>query len=205
MLQAHGSASIVLPCSANRRLSLPDPDGEQIRAMKTTVSDSHRPRLEAAVVALRQNDFARAADLLRALAAELPAAAMPWEMLARAEEARGDRAAAAAALDSRLLLDKRDIGALLLKARLFEQARQPRQNGLPILPRRGRASPAASRRRAARLPARATGPRHARSRFSAVPPPRPRTGADNFREPRSSSRGIARHRSRPAIACGSRR
>ena len=100
---------------------MPDPDGEQIRAMKTTVSDSHRPRLEAAVVALRQNDFARAADLLRALAAELPAAAMPWEMLARAEEARGDRAAAAAALDSRLLLDKRDIGALLLKARLFEQ------------------------------------------------------------------------------------
>ena len=89
--------------------------------MKIAVPDSHRPRLEAAVVALRQNDFARAADLLRALAAELPAAAMPWEMLARAEEALGDRAAAAAALDSRLLLDKRDIGALLLKARLLEQ------------------------------------------------------------------------------------
>ena len=89
--------------------------------MKIAVPDSHRPRLQAAVEALRQNDFARAAELLRSLAAELPAAAMPWEMLARAEEAQGDRAAAAAALDSRLRLDKRDIGALLLKARLFEQ------------------------------------------------------------------------------------
>lgn len=89
--------------------------------MKIAVPDSHRPRLEAAVAALRQPDFARAADLLRALAAELPAAAMPWEMLARAEEALGDRAAAIAALDSRLLLDMRDVGALLLKARLLEQ------------------------------------------------------------------------------------
>ena len=89
--------------------------------MSVAVPDSHQPRLEAAVAALRQRDFARAADLLRELAAELPAAAMPWEMLAHAEEARGDRVAAAAALDSRLLLDKRHIGALLLKARLFEQ------------------------------------------------------------------------------------
>ena len=89
--------------------------------MKIAVPDSHRPKLEAAVAALRQPDFARAADLLRALAAELPASAMPWEMLARAEEALGDRVAAIAALDSRLLLDKRDIGALLLKARLLEQ------------------------------------------------------------------------------------
>ena len=79
------------------------------------------PRLAAAVAALRASDFARAAETLRALAAELPPAAMPWEMLARAEEGCGDRAAAAAALDRRLLLDKRDIGALLLKARLFEQ------------------------------------------------------------------------------------
>lgn len=70
---------------------------------------------------MRRSDFARAADLLRSLAAELPATAMPWEMLARAEEALGDRAAASAALDSRLLLDKRDVGALLLKARLLEQ------------------------------------------------------------------------------------
>lgn len=73
------------------------------------------------MTALRANDFARAADVLRELAAELPPAAMPWEILSRAEDALGNRAAAAAALDSRLLLDKRDIGALLLKARLFEQ------------------------------------------------------------------------------------
>lgn len=73
------------------------------------------------MAALRANDFARAAEGLRELAAELPAAAMPWEILARAEEALGNRAAAAAALDERLQLDRRDIGALLLKARLFEQ------------------------------------------------------------------------------------
>ena len=46
---------------------------------------------------------------------------MPWEMLARAEEALGNRVASADALDQRLALDKRDIGALLLKARLLEQ------------------------------------------------------------------------------------
>ena len=89
--------------------------------MRVAVPDSHLPRLEEAVTALRANDFARAADVLRELAAELPPAAMPWEILSRAEDALGNRAAAAAALDSRLLLDKRDIGALLLKARLFEQ------------------------------------------------------------------------------------
>ena len=89
--------------------------------MRVAVPDSHLPRLEEAVTALRANDFVRAADVLRELAAELSPAAMPWEILSRAEEALGNRAAAAAALDSRLLLDKRDIGALLLKARLFEQ------------------------------------------------------------------------------------
>jgi hypothetical protein len=83
-------------------------------------------RLPAAVEAIRQGRFAEAAALLRALAAELPATAMPWEMLARAEEGCGDIAAAHAALDRRLELDKRDIGALLLKARLFEQGGEPR-------------------------------------------------------------------------------
>ena len=89
--------------------------------MNPALPESHRTRIEAAVAALRASDFARAADLLRALAVELPAEAMPWVLLARAEEALGDRSAAAAALDSRLLIDKRDIGALLLRARLFEQ------------------------------------------------------------------------------------
>ena len=89
--------------------------------MNPALPERHRTRIEAAVAALRASDFARAADLLRALAAELPAESMPWVLLARAEEALGDRSAAAAALDSRLLIDKRDIGALLLRARLFEQ------------------------------------------------------------------------------------
>ena len=83
-----------------------------------------RPR--AAAEAIRRGDFAEAAALLRALAAELPEAAVPWEMLARAEEGCGDIAAAHTALDRRLRLDKRDIGALLLKARLFEQADEAR-------------------------------------------------------------------------------
>ena len=85
------------------------------------MTGEHGARLDAAVAALRGGDFARAADLLRGLAGELPCEQMPWEMLARAEEGVGDRAAASAALDRRLLLDKRDIGALLLKGRLFEQ------------------------------------------------------------------------------------
>ena len=89
--------------------------------MTVVVPESHRPRLDEAVAALRRKDFAHAAALLRQLAIELPPSAMPWEMLAHAEEAVGDRAAASLALDSRLLLDKRDVGALLLKARLFEQ------------------------------------------------------------------------------------
>jgi len=83
-------------------------------------SDSD-PRLAGAAAALRAGDFARAADTLRSLSDELPPAAMPWEMLARAEEGCGNPAAAAEALDRRLLLDKRDIGALLLRARLFVQ------------------------------------------------------------------------------------
>jgi hypothetical protein len=84
------------------------------------------PRLPAAAEAIRGGRFAEAAALLRALAAELPETAMPWEMLARAEEGCGNREAAHAALDRRLALDKRDIGALLLNARLFEQADEPR-------------------------------------------------------------------------------
>lgn len=70
---------------------------------------------------MRHRDFARAADLLRSCAAEMPAVAMLWEMLARAEEALGNRAASSGALDQRLALNKRDIGALLLKARLLDQ------------------------------------------------------------------------------------
>lgn len=80
-----------------------------------------RPGIAAAADALRAKDFAAAAEQLRALAATLPAGEMPWEMLARAEEGCGNAAGAIAALDRRLALDIRDIGAMLLKARLLEQ------------------------------------------------------------------------------------
>lgn len=78
-------------------------------------------RLDAAVGALQARDFARAADLLRALSRELAPAEMPWELLANAEAATGDRAAAVAALDRRLALDIRSVPALLLKGQLLEQ------------------------------------------------------------------------------------
>ena len=89
--------------------------------MTVPLTTGQRSRLDDAAKAMRGRDFARAADLLRSCAAELPAVAMPWEMLARAEEALGNRAASGEALDQRLALDKRDIGALLLKARLLDQ------------------------------------------------------------------------------------
>src|SRR5438105_6423033 len=98
MLSGHGCASIVLHSAVGGKLSPHGLRGERFRGMKLAIPTSQQPRLDAAVSALREQDFARAADLLRQLAAELPAAAMPWEMLARAEEGRGERAAAAAAL-----------------------------------------------------------------------------------------------------------
>ena len=78
-------------------------------------------RLDAAIAAFQAREFARAADLLRALSSELAPATMPWELLANAEAAAGDRAAAVAALDRRLALDIRSVPALLLKAQLLEQ------------------------------------------------------------------------------------
>lgn len=85
------------------------------------MSEPVRERLEAAIAAVRAGDHARAAEGLRALATELPAEEMPWELLANAEIACGDRAAAMAALDRRLALEMRSVPALLLKAQLLEQ------------------------------------------------------------------------------------
>ncbi|WP_120716867.1 aspartyl/asparaginyl beta-hydroxylase domain-containing protein [Tsuneonella amylolytica] len=78
-------------------------------------------RLEAAVDAFRARDFARAVEGLRQAAAEVPAEAMPWELLANAEAATGNDQAAMAALDRRLALDPRNIAALLLKGQLLER------------------------------------------------------------------------------------
>lgn len=89
--------------------------------MNVTLPEGHQLKLEAAISALRGKDFAHAVVLLRELAVALSPETMPWEMLARAEEALGNDAASSAALDSRLLVNKRDIGALLLKARLLEK------------------------------------------------------------------------------------
>ncbi|MFA9201449.1 MAG: aspartyl/asparaginyl beta-hydroxylase domain-containing protein [Cypionkella sp.] len=83
-------------------------------------------RLAQAIDAFKVRDFARAAELLQGLSRELPAAEMPWELLANAAAATGDRAGALAALDRRLALDKRHVAALLLKAQLLEQEGDPR-------------------------------------------------------------------------------
>lgn len=78
-------------------------------------------RLDGAIAAFRSRDFARAADVLRSLVADMPEAEMPWELLASAETSIGNREAAMIALDRRLALDIRSIPALLLKAQLLEQ------------------------------------------------------------------------------------
>ena len=85
------------------------------------VTADARARLAAAVEAFRARDFTRAVEGLRQAAAELPAEAMPWELLANAEAATGDTGAAMAALDRRLALDKRNVAALLLKGQLLER------------------------------------------------------------------------------------
>ncbi len=72
--------------------------------------------------ALQARDHARAAELLRMAAAAAPAHAMAWVPLANAELALGQNDAAEAALDQQLLLAPREVGSLLLKGYLREQA-----------------------------------------------------------------------------------
>jgi aspartyl/asparaginyl beta-hydroxylase (cupin superfamily) len=75
---------------------------------------------------LRSRDMLRAANALRAAAAVAPAALMPWPALAQAELASGNPAAAEAALDQQLALAPRDVGALLAKGQLRQQAHDDR-------------------------------------------------------------------------------
>lgn len=82
--------------------------------------------LSAGLQALQQRDAVRAAALLREAAAALPREAMNWIALSNAEMALGNRDAAEAALEARLELAPRDIGALLMKGLLREQAGDPR-------------------------------------------------------------------------------
>ena len=86
------------------------------------MSNDPRAAIAAGLQALAARDMPRAAALLREAAAVVPAADMPWVALANAELALGQRDAAEAALDRQLELAPREVGALLLKARLREQA-----------------------------------------------------------------------------------
>ncbi len=79
----------------------------------TTIAD--------ALQALAARDHARAAELLRE-AAGTPDADFPWLALGNAELALGNLDAAEAAIERRLELAPREVGALLLKGYLREQA-----------------------------------------------------------------------------------
>lgn len=85
---------------------------------------THEPRaaIAAGMQALAARDMARAAALLREAAETAPAGDMPWVALANAELALGRNDAAEAALERQLDLAPREVGALLLKAWLREQA-----------------------------------------------------------------------------------
>lgn len=78
--------------------------------------------ISAGMEALRARDTARAAECLREAAALAPASDIPWIALANAELALGRPDAAEAAVDRQLALASREVGALLLKGMLREQA-----------------------------------------------------------------------------------
>lgn len=78
--------------------------------------------LAAGLGALAARDMAGAAGHLRRAAASLPREAMDWVALSQAELALGNRGAAEAALEVQLELAPRDVGALLMRGLLREQA-----------------------------------------------------------------------------------
>lgn len=78
--------------------------------------------IEQGLAALAQRDSARAAQHLREASLAAPKTAMAWLALGNAELALGRHDAAEAAIDCQLELAPRDVGALLLKAWLREQA-----------------------------------------------------------------------------------
>lgn len=86
------------------------------------MSEAPSDPLSAGLAALAARDMAGAAGHLRRAAAMLPREAMNWVALSQAELALGNRGAAEAALEVRLELAPRDVGALLTRGLLREQA-----------------------------------------------------------------------------------
>jgi hypothetical protein len=80
------------------------------------------PQIEKAMVALRANDPAGAAAILRPLVETMPQDSFPWSALANAEIMLGNLKAAAEVVDRRLSHAPRDIAALLQRGRLHEAA-----------------------------------------------------------------------------------
>lgn len=87
-----------------------------------SMTEDYRAVIEQGLAALASRDSARAAALLREASATAPAAEMAWTALGNAELQLGNADAAEAALERQLEQAARDIGALLLKGRLREQA-----------------------------------------------------------------------------------
>ena len=90
------------------------------------MSDDPQSALSQGLAALAARDMARAVALLREAATALPRAEMNWVALGNAELALGNRDEAELALEAQLELMPRDVGALLLKGLLREQAGDPR-------------------------------------------------------------------------------
>lgn len=90
------------------------------------MSNDPREQLAAGLAALGNRETARAAELLREAAGGLAAAEMAWLALGNAELALGNLDAAEAAIEQQLELAQRDVGALLLKGLLREQASDAR-------------------------------------------------------------------------------
>ena len=86
------------------------------------MSNDYRAGIAAGIAALAARNFARAAELLREASVEAPASQFPWVALANAELALKRNDAAEAALDHQLELAPRDVGSLLHKGWLREQA-----------------------------------------------------------------------------------
>ncbi len=86
------------------------------------MTSDYRQAIAQGIQALQARDHERAAELLRTAATAAPAADMAWVPLANAELALGNRDAAEAAIEQQLLVKPREVGALLLKAFLREQA-----------------------------------------------------------------------------------
>lgn len=85
-----------------------------------------RSEIEQGLKALANRDLAKAVGHLWQAAKSAPAAEMPWLPLGNAELGLGNKPAAEQAIDRQLELAPRDVGALLLKGWLREQAKDAR-------------------------------------------------------------------------------